>query len=129
MVNLREQIESDLKVTLEQEYQLPVELVAPDGTVQTQMADDAEKHLCGQVLWDHLTADPETGGMLVVNSPTVVLRKTALTKVPVDGELWACKIPLSPNTEATLVSHIVERAQHHGSSIGFIKLFLMRAQS
>lgn len=129
MVNLRELIESDLKVTLEQEYQLPVELVSPDGVVQTHNADDPEKHLCGQVLWDHLATDPETGGMLVVNSPTVVLRKTALTRVPVDGELWVCKVPLSPNTEAPLVSHMVERALHHGSSIGFIKLFLMRAQT
>lgn len=129
MINLREQIERDLAVTLEGNYRLPVELIAPDGTKQVYSAQDGESLLYGQVLWDHLTADPETGAMLVVNNPTVVLRKTSLDRIPQNGETWVVRIPLTPDEDAPLVSHMMERAVHHGSSIGFVKLFLMRAQS
>ena len=52
MPNLRELAESDLGTTLEGDFALPVELIDPDGVKQS---------LVGQVLYDTVEFNPETG--------------------------------------------------------------------
>jgi hypothetical protein len=118
MVNLREQAEQDLSFTLEGAFALPVELVSPDP-VTTQS-------LSGQVLYDHVALNPDTGGEMVVKKPVVVLRKSSLTRVPQPGEAWIVRIPTTPSTTAPLVDFVItsDNAPELNDSIGFIRLFL-----
>lgn len=113
-MNIREQIETDLETTLEGDFGLPVELIDPDGVVY----DD----LVGQVLYDSLDENEILSG-----KPVVTLRISSLTRVPIDGENWAIRIPQNPSTTDTLVTYILDKASHHGRSIGFIKLYLTQA--
>ncbi len=119
MVNLREQVELDLETTLEGDFGLPVTLVAPDGSSQS---------VTGQVLYDTLTFDPEYGAEVVIHRPVVTVRRSSLTRVPAPGEAWAVKIPLTPSTSATLVSHMLDRVSEDGGSIGFVRLYLVKAE-
>lgn len=121
MINLREQAESDLAITLEGDFALPVRLTDPDGTIT---------NVVGQVLFDYIEENPETGGPMVVHNPVVVLRKSSLSRVPVSGEKWHVKIPTSPSTTATLEDYIIDsdRPIEGGTSIGFIKLFLRKLE-
>lgn len=119
MPNLRELIESDLGTTLEGDFALPVELIDPDGAKQT---------LVGQVLYDTITLDPETGEPITANNPMVALRRTSLTRVPVAGEKWIVKIPTDPSATAPLEEFMItgDRPPDGGRSIGYIRLHLMR---
>lgn len=124
MTNLRELAESDLGETLENSssgFGLPVELIAPDGTVYTG--------LTGQVLYDS-TESTEGGLPIVVHKPVVTLRRSSLERVPQQSEKnqWICKIPLTPDPDADLVTFVVEEPVESGGSIGFIRLYLTRAE-
>ena len=121
-LNLREQAESDLSFTLEGAFGLPVTLIAPDGSIQ----DD----LVGQVLYDTVRINPETGEEMVVNNPVVVLRRSSLDRIPLPGEKWIVKIPVDPSITATLEDFMIDetRPPEGGRSIGFIRLYLRRAQ-
>lgn len=112
-MNIRELIETDLETTLEGDYGLPIELIDPDGVEYTD--------LTGQVLYDSLDENDVFSG-----HPVVVLRVSSLTRVPVDGENWAVKIPESPSTTAPLVTYLWDKPMQHGKSIGFIKLYLTK---
>lgn len=120
MPNIRELIETDLGTTIEGDFALPVELVAPDGSEQT---------LTGDVRYDTVTADPETGMEIITNEPNVSLRRSSLTKIPVDGENWVVRIPTTPSTTDALEDFFLSkvRPQGGGRSIGFIKLYLTKA--
>ena len=121
-MNLREQAEADLAVSLEDQtagFGLPVELIGPDGTRYTG--------LVGQVLYDTTEVNQETGAPLIVHNPVVTLRRSSLTVVPVNGEDWACRIPITPSTTAALATFMVEQVSEDGGSIGFIRLYLTRA--
>jgi hypothetical protein len=118
MVNLRKQAEADLAITLEGDFGLPVELIAPDGVEYTG--------LTGQVIFDRAEFDPESGAMIQIPERVVTLRISSLTRVPLDTDSpkWACSIPLTPDPAATLVKHRVEHVTRDGRSIGFVRLHL-----
>ena len=110
-MNIREQIETDLEITLEGDFGLPIELIDPNGVVY----DD----LLGQVLYDSVDENEVFSG-----HPVVTLRISSLTRVPVDGENWAVKIPESPSLLGTLITYVLDKPVQHGRSIGFMKLYL-----
>jgi len=122
--NLRELAEADLAETLEDDsdgFGLPVELIDPDGTVYTG--------LVGQVLYDSVQST-EGGVPVVVPKPVVTLRRSSLERVPLPAERgrWVCKIPLTPDPDADLVTYIVDEPLESGGSIGIVRLYLTRAE-
>ena len=128
MDQLREQIESDLGTTLEGDFGLPVELIAPDGTIYDSSFNDPEFPLMGQILYDTLVVDPDTGAEMIVHKPVVTLRRSSLEVVPQDGEDWAVRIPIVPDRTATKETFKLERPLEEGGAIGFIRLYLTRAE-
>jgi hypothetical protein len=107
-------------------YGLPVELIAPGGTKQTNSANDPDNLLAGQVLYDTRAEEPETGAEIVVHKPVVTLRRSSLDRVPADGENWTVRIPETPIDGAPMVDFALERPSEDGGAIGFIRLYLMR---
>jgi len=125
--NLRERCEADLKVTLEGDWKLPVILIDPaTGTTYDKSANDPEEDLGGQVLYDSRIENPETGGEMLVHKPVISIRRSSLAVLPARG--WVCKIPLTPDYDAPKVTFLVERPAEEGRAIGFIRLYLMRAE-
>ena len=115
MPNLRELAESDLETSLEGDFGLPVELIDPDGVKYDG--------LMGQVLFDVELVNPDTLEMTVVER-IVSLRRSSLTRIPLDGERWVVRLPVTPSTTAPLEDFVLseDRASSGGASIGFIKL-------
>lgn len=124
-MNLRERMATGgLKVSIEGNYGLPVELITPDGvTITTNEDGDPLK---GQVLYDRDGIDPETGDMIVVKETKVTLRRTALSRIPLPGEIWQIKIPENPSLPDILTQFFcnADDAPMGGQSIGFITLKL-----
>jgi hypothetical protein len=127
-MNLREQAESDLAFTLEGEWGLPVVLISPDGVTQDKSANNPTADLDGQVIYDTLVQQPDTGAEMLVHKPVVTLRISSLTRVPKSGERWIVKIPITPNRTAPKETFFLERPTEDGSSIGFIRLYLMATE-
>ena len=127
MASLRAKIEADLKHTLEGDFALPVVLIDPDGQTISQGIDG--RPLCGQVLYDTVKVNPETGEDFIVNNPVVTLRRSSLSRVPLAGEVWLVKIPLNPLHPEELAPFLVDptRPPEGGRSIGFVKLYLRKA--
>ncbi len=129
MVNIREQAESDLRFTLEGGYSLPVILIGPDAE---SVADQRgiTQTVRGQVLYDYVKQNPDTGLDVVVHQPVVTLRTSSLSPVPQAGETWAVKIPTTPSETAALELFVFDsdRPPEGGGSIGFIRLYLQKAQ-
>jgi hypothetical protein len=125
MVNLRETAESLLGLTLEGPFGLPVELTDPDGNIQTLSENDGET-LKGQALGHRTTVNPDTGVELVVVNPILVLRRSSLTRIPENGEVWYVKMPLDPSETATKHNFILDRSKsiEGGRSLGEIRLYL-----
>lgn len=123
-------IESDLRETLEGDFGLPVELIAPDGTKQLYSANDPTELLQGQILYDSLIQDPNTGLDVVVHKPVVSLRRSSLTTVPdaTPGQNWAVRIPLEPSVSAPKMTFRIGRVTEGGDSIGFVRLYLERIE-
>ena len=128
MPNLRELAESDLDTTLEGDYGLPVELTDPDGVIYTTKKDSTDL-LMGQILYDTVLVDPATLEQMTVNLPIVSLRRSSLDRIPLAGETWHVRIPVTPSLTATKVDFLIsgDRAHGGGASIGFIKLYLQKA--
>jgi len=126
-VNLRELVETDLDTTLEGEWGLPVTLISPDGEIQTLKKGTTDR-LTGQVLYDTVQQNPETGEIIMVDNPIVSLRRTSLDRIPEDGEKWVVQIPTTPSTTAALEDFVLSPTKAHGGggSIGYIKLYLTR---
>ena len=120
MEKLRETVESDLAETLEGEFALPVVLVDPQGATYSGLR--------GRIDYDTVVVDPKTGADVITHNPVVTLRVSSLTRVPVDGERWKVSIPTSPSETATKETFLLERASEDGRTIGFIRLFLVRAR-
>jgi hypothetical protein len=120
-VSIREEIEADLAETLEdpEEFGLPVTLVDDLGE---------SNDYYGQVLYDTLAENPETGAEVIVHKPVVTLRRSSLVRVPLPGEKWVVKIPLTPSLTADKVSFSLERPSEEGGAIGFIRLYLTRIE-
>ncbi len=123
MVNLRKEIEEDLSFTLEgEDFGLPVELIGPDGLKQS---------VTGQVLFDTVRTDPETGQPVLTGNPVVTVRRSSLSPIPGDtpGEVWQVRIPGRPDPDADLVDYVASpvHANTGGASIGFLTLHLQKA--
>lgn len=125
-MTLRAEIEADLAETLEGDFGLPVELVAPDGTRYSKSANDATADLVGQVLYDTTSQDGD-GNTVIDHKPVVTLRRTSLARIPQPGEKWAVEIPIAPTSTATRETFMLERASQDGGSIGFVRLYLTAA--
>ena len=129
MDNLRERAESDLGITLEGQFGLPVELTGPDGIEYKTSANSPDPQnpldLMGQVLYTTVRVSLETGEEVTVNKPVVALRRSSLARVPQDGENWFIKFPKDPSLTAELQNYImsVDRSTEGGRSIGFIRLY------
>ncbi len=133
MVNLREQAEADLSFTLEGEWRLPVELIDPDGNIINESENSPDPlnplALYGQVLYDIVQVNPETGEQMIINDPIVSIRRSSLPRIPEAGEKWLVKIPTDPSETATLEDFVIDptRPPEGGRSLGFIRLYLRRA--
>ena len=127
-MNLRERAERDLATTLEGPFSLPVELVDPDGNEITESLNDADG-LRGQIIYDTIKLNPDTGDEMVVNKPVVSLRRSSLARVPAPGEVWFVRIPIDPSTTATKESFVIDadRPPEGGRSLGFIRIYLRKA--
>jgi len=126
-MNLRVQAEADLFDTLEDSdgFGLPVELINPDtGAIQTKSANDPTLDLSGQILYDTLVVDPQSGLEMVIHKPVVTLRRSSLDVIPEAGKGWGVRIPETPDPTANKTLHYVERAPEDGKAIGFIRLYL-----
>lgn len=127
MGDLREIIENDLSITLEGRFGLPVELTAPDGTVQTHSKNDPDSLLMAQVLFDTTYEDPETGGVTILEDPVITLRRTSLDRIPEDGEPWFIRIPTEPRESAPQESYVLSDLPiQGGASLGIIRLYLTK---
>lgn len=134
-MNLREQMERDLAVTLErpENWGLPVELTGPDGKEYKTSANSPDPQnpipLYGQVHRNTVRFSPETGQPLVVGAPTVVLRISSLERVPADGENWLIRFPTEPSLTAEMKNFALtsDRATEI-SAIGFIRLYPVKAE-
>lgn len=121
MTNIRELAESNLSITLEGDYSLPVELVSPGGKTQS---------VTGQVLYDSVEEAPETGEPVIVNEPVVTLRLSSLSPIPKPGEQWVVRIPSTPSTTAALESYSLDsdRSPENNKSLGIIRLYLHKIE-
>lgn len=121
-MNLRELAEKDLGRSLEGEWSLPVNLIDPDGA--------RYDGLRGQVLFDIVRVNPETGEEVTVQTPVVTLRRSALSRIPAPGENWIVEIPATPSEAAAKVQHVLSptRPPEGGASIGFIRLYLQAVE-
>lgn len=128
-VNLREKAEADLQVSLEGAWGLPVVLIDPAGN-RIDTSENTGDPLTGQVLFDTVRVNPDTGDNMVIGNPVVTLRRSSLSRIPAPGERWLVKIPASSSTTAALDDFIIDssRAPEGGKSIGFIRLYLRRAK-
>lgn len=125
MENLRAQIEADLHESLEGEWGMPVQLTSPDGEEQVHSKNNPSELLRGQVLYFSKREDPATGETVIVPQPVVTLRISSLVRVPLDGENWHIRIPISPVAGAPMRSFTFtsDRAREYGSDIGFIRIY------
>ena len=115
MGGLRQLIERDLAVTIEGDFGLPITFVAPDGSSFTVQ---------GQVLYEHDVFDAQTGVNIVVRKPIITVRRSSLTRVPLDDERWAVMIPSIPSEDAALVTLMIEQPVYGGGSIGTMSFAL-----
>lgn len=121
-MGLRERVERDLAVTLEGKWSLPVNLMSPDG-VRTD-------GLRGQVLYDTVRLNPETGEDVVTDMPVITLRRSSLVRIPQPGENWFIEVPETPSEEATMIPYMMSsvRPPEGGRSIGFIRIYLQEVE-
>lgn len=121
-MNLRELAEKDLGRSLEGEWSLPVNLIDPDGA--------RYDGLRGQVLFDIVRVNPETGEEVTVQTPVITLRRSTMARIPAPGENWIVEIPATPSEAAAKVQHVLSptRPPEGGASIGFIRLYLQAVE-
>ena len=119
--NLRELAESLLSLTVEGPFGLPVDLTPPSGTPFSAV---------GQLVFDRLEVNPDTGEIIVVVNPVAVLRRSSLEVVPDDGENWYFKMPIEPSTTATKIGFVMDesRSIKGGKSLGIIRIPLRHVE-
>ena len=129
-MNLRLQVEQDLQTTLEGDFSLPVILIDPDGETYDKSANEPLEDLTGQIMFDTIIQNPETGPEIIDNKPVVTLRRSSLTRIPSDTDYakWFVKIPESVLSGAPLRTLNISRAPEGGRSHGFIRLYLGQAE-
>lgn len=99
---------------------MPVTLIGPDGVRQS--------NLLGQVLYDIVRLNPETGEEVVVETPVVTLRRSSLARIPQAGEKWLVEIPVTPSTTATTEQYTLGKPPEGGRSLGVIRLYLQKIE-
>lgn len=121
-MNLRAQAEADLATSLEDPalFGQEIDLISPDGEVDT---------IFGRVDYDSMSVD-ENGLPVIVHKPVVTVRRSSLVRVPLptDRPRWGCRIPETPRAGAAKATFIVENPHEGGGSIGFMRLYLTRAE-
>lgn len=128
-MNLRKKVNEDLEFSMESEsdWGLPVILVDSDGnTYDTKK--DSEDRLSGQVLYNSIEYNPDTGEEMVIQDPIVVLRLNSLERIPQNGENWIVKIPTEPDPDATMESFALSptKTMKFNKSFGFVRMYLQR---
>lgn len=119
-MGLRAEIEEDLSDFLEgDDYGQSVTLTDPDGVLYSD--------LVGQVLYDSIK-ETEDGQQVIDHNPVVTLRRSSLTRIPAANEKWGVNIPTGPRADAPRETFILEKASEDGGSIGFIRLYLRKAE-
>lgn len=130
-MNIRALAESDLKYTLEDSdgYGKPVILISPDGE-RIDTNQNTGEPLTGQVLYDTVRMDADSGADVITEEPIITLRRSSLSRVPKSGELWFIQIPGSPLEGAPLVNYQLDKSKaiQGGRSIGFIRLYPKKAE-
>jgi hypothetical protein len=119
MGSLRAEIESDLAETLEDDFGMDVTLIDPDGNTQV---------VSGQVSYTTKGVDPDTGGIVILGQTCVAVRISSLTRVPQIKERWVVRVPSSPVVGAALETYMLDEPVEHGRSIGFLRLYLRKAE-
>ena len=117
-MGLRELAEEDLAFPMD-DWGVPVVMFAPDG----------ERHeAVGQVFSDSLRFNPDTGQEIVVFNPTVVFRRSVMTRIPLPGETWLLRLAVDPGGE--IEDYVIDptRPPEAGRTIGYIKFYLRRAE-
>lgn len=104
-----------------------VESIVDESAGATVAMVNDSLELVGQIIYDTLVDNPETGQEIIVHKPVVTLRRTSLVRIPADGEKWYCEIPIEPKVDAPKYPFIVERPTEDGGAIGFIRLYLVEA--
>lgn len=132
-MNIRELAERDLAKTLEDSssgFGLPVELTAPNGDEQIFKKNSTTELLTGQILYETVLIDPQTGAQKIIPNPNVSLRITSLDIVPKAGEKWFVRIPIDPSRTAEKFSFVSsgDRDPDTMRSIGYITLYLQKAK-
>ena len=117
-------IEGDLATTVESDFASAVTLKGPDGTTYATSAHGGP--LYGRVTRDYETVDAE-GNRVIVQSPCVIMRMSSLARIPKQSENWgiAFAFPGLPVQQYVLDA---TRAPERADSIGFIRLFPIKAQ-
>jgi len=103
---------------LENGLSADIELTAPDGT---RFAD-----LRGQFLRETSRVNPETGEMIAVNVPVLILQIASLSRVPVAGENWFVKVTF--RTEVLNYVMSATRPPEFNRTLGFVRVYLQEAE-
>lgn len=129
-MNLRERVESDLATSIEGRWGLPVSLVSPDGVRQDYKKGSLTQRLKGQIIYDIVRLNPDTGEEVVIRTPVVSLRRSSLERIPLAGENWIVEIPETPSESADLAPYVLSfnRPPEGGQSVGFIRLYLQQVE-
>lgn len=124
MLNLRALAEKDLAITLEGDWGSDVTLIRPDGERVSTARDG--RPLRGQVLYNTVRLNPETGERIVSNCPILSLRRSSLERVPTWGENWIIEMPVAPTVGAPTGQYSLSPARppEGGESSGFVRLYL-----
>lgn len=117
-------MEEDLGTALESDFGSPVVLITPDGTIINTSVHGGP--LYGRVQSDY-RRQTESGEIVVVKEPIVILRLSALSRVPAAGENWAIQIPLAPGGAAQTFKLGDTRAPEVAATLGYVRLFPQKA--
>ena len=132
-MNLRALAESDLASTLEDPagFGQPVVLYGPDGPGASKQDTNilTGEPLTGQILYDTVRLDADSGSDIITEEPIITLRRASLSRVPASGEKWLITIPGTPRPGAALVDYVLDktRSVQGGRSIGFVRLYPKKA--
>lgn len=133
-MSLRQLAENDLAHTLEDSdgFGLPVVLIGPGETGASRQDTNTltGDSLTGQILYDTVRMDAESGADVITEEPIITLRRASLSRVPASGERWLLQIPASPRAGASMIDYILDgsRSVQGGRSIGFIRLYPKKAK-
>lgn len=120
MVDLRKLSEEFLATSLEGDFSLPIEIQTPNGAIQT---------VRGQVLYDRISEDPQTGETVYVTDPVVVVRRSSLDPIPEPGDRLVIRIPFEPREDADHETYFCfDQSFRGGRSLGLVRFYLTKTE-